>query len=107
MVRVMAAMGSGKGQAWPPMDHFEKLLKETCPNHAYPIKHKLRHCGMMMNFMALAPSPEAWKSMRSPDEGGATPFPGEDVVMKIDDRHTSPRVSHVPDSGPRTLAHSG
>jgi hypothetical protein len=24
------------------MDHFERLLEETCPNHSYPVKHKLR-----------------------------------------------------------------
>jgi hypothetical protein len=34
------------------MDCFEKLLEETYPNHAYPIKHKLRDCGMIKNFMA-------------------------------------------------------
>jgi hypothetical protein len=37
----------------PPTNHFERLLKETCPNHTYPIKHKLRECGMMKNFIAL------------------------------------------------------
>jgi hypothetical protein len=51
MVRFMAAMCSGKHQAWPPTDHFEKLLEEMCPNHAYPVKHKLRDCDMMKNFM--------------------------------------------------------
>jgi hypothetical protein len=34
------------------MDHFEKHLEETCPNHAYPVNHKLRDYGMMKNFMA-------------------------------------------------------
>jgi predicted ATP-dependent Lon-type protease len=29
------------------------LLKEACPNHVYPIKHKHKHkdCDMMKNFM--------------------------------------------------------
>jgi hypothetical protein len=31
--------GSRKHQAWPPVDHFEKVLEETCPNHTYLIKH--------------------------------------------------------------------
>jgi hypothetical protein len=52
MVRIMAVVGSGKCQAQPPMDHFEKLLEETCPNHAYSVKHKHWDCGMIKNFMA-------------------------------------------------------
>jgi hypothetical protein len=34
------------------MDYFEKLLEEACPNHTYVVRHKLRDCGMMRNFMA-------------------------------------------------------
>jgi hypothetical protein len=40
----MAIAGSGKHRAQHPTDHFEKVLEETCSNHAYPIKHKLRDC---------------------------------------------------------------
>jgi hypothetical protein len=53
VVHTATAARSGKHQVGPPIDHFEKLLKETCPNHAYPIKQKLRDCDMMKNFMAL------------------------------------------------------
>jgi hypothetical protein len=52
VVRVTASVGSGKRLARLPTDHFEKILEETCPNYAYPIKHKLRDCGVMKNFMA-------------------------------------------------------
>jgi hypothetical protein len=38
-------------QACPPTTHFERLLEEACPNHVYPIKHKLKDCDMMKNFM--------------------------------------------------------
>jgi hypothetical protein len=31
-----------KRQAQLPVDHFEKLLEATCPNHTYPVKHKLK-----------------------------------------------------------------
>jgi hypothetical protein len=48
----MATTSSGKHQARPPTDHFKKLLEETCPNHAYHIKNKLRDSGMMKNFKA-------------------------------------------------------
>jgi hypothetical protein len=52
VVHVVAASGSDKRQAWLPTNHFEKLLEEDCPNHAYPIKHKLRDYDMMKSFMA-------------------------------------------------------
>jgi hypothetical protein len=53
VVHTTATAGSGKHQVRPPIDHFEKLLEETCLNHTYPVKHKLRDCDMMKNFMAL------------------------------------------------------
>jgi hypothetical protein len=49
--RAVEAISSSKRQARPPIDHFEKLLKERCLNHAYPIKHKLRDYGPMKSFM--------------------------------------------------------
>jgi hypothetical protein len=33
------------------MDNFMRLLEEACPNHAYPIRHKLKDCDMMKSFM--------------------------------------------------------
>jgi hypothetical protein len=53
VVRTMAATCSGKRQAQPPTDHFEKLMEETCLNHTYPVKHKLRDYNMIKNLMAL------------------------------------------------------
>jgi hypothetical protein len=34
-----------------PADHFENLLEVTCPNLAYHVKHKLKECSMMKNYM--------------------------------------------------------
>jgi hypothetical protein len=55
MARIMTAVGSSKCQAQPPTDHFERLLKEACPNHTYPMKHKLRDYDMMKNFLVSGP----------------------------------------------------
>jgi hypothetical protein len=33
------------------MDYFKQLLEEAFPNHAYPVRHKLKECGMMRSFM--------------------------------------------------------
>jgi hypothetical protein len=57
VVCAMAATGSSKHQAWSPMDHIEKILEDTCSNHTYPIKHKLRDCSMMKSFMTLGSLP--------------------------------------------------
>jgi hypothetical protein len=40
-----------KHQAHQLKDHFEKLLKVNYLNHSYPVKHKLKDCTMMKNFM--------------------------------------------------------
>jgi hypothetical protein len=57
VVCAMAATGSSKHQAWSPMDHIEKILEDTCSNHTYPIKHKLKDCSMMKSFMTLGSLP--------------------------------------------------
>jgi hypothetical protein len=81
VVCAVATIGSGKCQARLPTDHFEKLLEETCPNHTYLIKHKLRDCSMMKNLMALGSLTQGMEVNEVPDEGNTTPFLGEDVVM--------------------------
>jgi hypothetical protein len=48
---IVTATCSSKCQARSPIDHFERLLEEACPNHEYPIKNKLKDCGMMKNFL--------------------------------------------------------
>jgi hypothetical protein len=107
MVRVVAVTGKGKRQAWPPTDHFEKLLEETSPNHAYLIKHKLRDCSMMKNFMASRSLNRGMEVDEVPDESDVTPFPRDDAVMMIYDGRPSPRVHRTSNLSPRTLAHYG
>jgi hypothetical protein len=51
VVCITAAMHNDKRQAWPPTDHFKRLHKEAWPNHAYIIRHKLKHRDMMKSFM--------------------------------------------------------
>jgi hypothetical protein len=48
---IAAAERDSKRQALQPTDHFEKLLKATCSNHTYPVRHKLKECTMMKNYM--------------------------------------------------------
>ena len=39
-----------KARGWHP-NHFEKLLKGPCPNHAFPIKHLYKDYGLMKRFL--------------------------------------------------------
>jgi hypothetical protein len=47
MGQVSTAMHGSRCLVRPPTNHFKMLLKEACPNHAYPVKHKLKDYGMM------------------------------------------------------------
>jgi hypothetical protein len=102
MVRIATTAGSSKCQVWPPTDHFEKLLEEACPNHAYPVKHKLRDCGMMKNVMALGSITRGMQFDEVPNVGDATPLPSEDSVMMIYDGCPSPRMRRVSNPSPGT-----
>jgi len=33
-------------------NHFEKMLEGLCLNHAFPVKHLLKDCGLMWKFLA-------------------------------------------------------
>jgi NAD-dependent dihydropyrimidine dehydrogenase PreA subunit len=85
MVRVMTAVGSGKHQVRLPTYHFERLLEEACPNHAYPVKHKLRDCGIMKNFMVSGFLNQGMELDEVPNEDDVIPFLGEDAVVTIYD----------------------
>jgi hypothetical protein len=64
-------------------DHFEKLLEVTCPNHAYPVWHKLKECSMIKNYMTMAALPKSKEPEDNPSGKAVMPFPVEEVVMSI------------------------
>jgi hypothetical protein len=72
-----------KNQVWQPNDLFEKLLKVTCPNHAYPIRHKLKECTMMRNYMITGALTKGRKPEGDPGGKATAPFPKEEAVMSI------------------------
>jgi hypothetical protein len=93
----MEATGCSKRQAQPPMDHFDKLLEEAYPNHAYPVKHKLWDCSLMKSFMTSGSLSQGMEANEVPADDDTVPFPGEDAVMMIYDRRPSPERRCVPD----------
>jgi hypothetical protein len=74
---------SGKRQVLPLTYHFKRLLKEACSNHAYPIKHKLKDCSMMKNFMTLVSLTRDRVPKEDPGGSDVMPIPREDTVMMV------------------------
>jgi hypothetical protein len=73
---------SDKRQARPPMDHFKRLLEEACPNHAYPVRHKLKDCSMMISFMTSGSLTWSVELDKGPNGSDMMPFPGENIVPR-------------------------
>ena len=46
-----ASLKGGQKPAEGTPNHFEKLLEGPCPNHAFPIKHLYKDCGLMKRFL--------------------------------------------------------
>jgi hypothetical protein len=81
---------SVKHQAWPPTDHFERLLEEADPNHAYSINHKLKDCAMMKIFMTSGSLTRDKEPEEDQGGRGVTPFPGEEMVTTVYDGRPLP-----------------
>jgi hypothetical protein len=56
-----------QGKPTPTRDHFEKLLDALCPHHEVPIKHTLRECRLMKNYVKSTLKP---KAVDQPDKQG-------------------------------------
>jgi hypothetical protein len=72
-----------KHQVRPPMDHFKRLLEEACPNHAYPVRHKLKDCNMMRSFMTSGPLTWGAELDEGSDRSNTMPFPRENAVLTV------------------------
>jgi hypothetical protein len=73
----------------PTRDHFERFLDAPCPHHEVPIKHTLRECQLMKNYVKGTLKP---KTADQPEKQGPSPdnddvagaaFPGEDGVVHM------------------------
>jgi hypothetical protein len=81
--RIAAVERDFKHQTRQPTDHFEKLRESTCPNHAYPIRHKLKECPMMKNYMTTGAFAKGKKPEDDSTGKAAAPFPEEKAVRSI------------------------
>jgi hypothetical protein len=73
----------------PSKDHFERLLDASCLHHEVPVKHTLRECRLMKNYVngTLKPrtADQSNKGGPSPDndDGAGAAFLGEDDVIHM------------------------
>jgi hypothetical protein len=104
VVHAAAAIGNGKWQARPPTDHFEKLLEESFPNHAYHVKHNLRDCDMVNNFMASGSLAWGTEVDEVPDKGDMMPFLREDMTVTIYDGRPLSGMRRVSNPSPGSTA---
>jgi hypothetical protein len=74
---------SDKCQARPPMDHFKRHMDETCPNHAYPVRHKLKECVMMRSFITSGSLTWGAELDEGSDGSNTTHFPRENAVLTV------------------------
>jgi hypothetical protein len=84
---VVTTTSSDKHQAWSPIDHFERLIEEACPNHSYPIKHKLKDYDMMKKFRVLGYLTQGMELNEDPSGSDTMCFPKEDAVVMVYDGH--------------------
>jgi hypothetical protein len=80
---IMTAECNDKHQVRPPTYHSKRLLKEACRNHAYPIRHKLKDCGMMRSFMTSGSLTWGAELDKGPDGSDTTPFLEENTIMMV------------------------
>jgi hypothetical protein len=108
MRHILTIVHSGKCPARPPTDQFKRLIEEACPNHTYPVRHKLKDCGMMRSFMtsgSLTWGVELDEGMNGSD---TTPFSEENTIMIVYGGCPPPsRRHHVSRLRPRAPTHCG
>jgi gamma-glutamyl-gamma-aminobutyrate hydrolase PuuD len=54
----------------PSRDHFERLLDALCLHHDVPVKHMLRECRLMKNYVKGTLKP---RTADQPEKGGPSP----------------------------------
>jgi hypothetical protein len=73
----------------PTKDHFERLLDVPCPHHEVPIKHSLKDCRLMKNYVndtlnpRTADQPKKGGPPPDNDDGAGAMYLGEDGAVHM------------------------
>jgi hypothetical protein len=87
--RKTSRQNRNSGKPAPTRDHFEKLLDAPCLHHKVPVKHMLRECRLMKNYVksTLKPKTADHLDKQGPshdnDDGAGAMFPGEDGAVHM------------------------
>jgi hypothetical protein len=68
-----------------PLKRHHRLLEEACLNHPCPIKHKLKDCDMIKNFMTSGSRSRSTELEEAPGGSNSIPFLGEDTILMVYD----------------------
>jgi hypothetical protein len=77
------ATRSSRRMVRSPIEHFKRLLEKACPNHAYPVRHKLKDYEMMRSYMTSGSLTWGAEPGKGPNRSDATPFPEEIAIMMV------------------------
>jgi hypothetical protein len=97
---ILTTTCSDKRPMRPPTDHFKRLCDEACPNHAYPVRHKLKDYGMMRSIMTSWSLTWGTELDKGPDRSDTTSFPEENIIM-MEYGDAPPPLGEVPYVWPR------
>jgi hypothetical protein len=73
----------------PSKDHFERLLDMPCPHHEVPVKHSLRDCRLMKNYVKgtlnrrTADQPNKGGPSPDNDDAAGVAYPKKMLTVKI------------------------
>jgi hypothetical protein len=74
----------------PPKDHFERLLDASCPHHEVLVKHKLKDCRLIKNYVnntlklrVADPPKKAAPPPDNDDDDAEAWYPGEDGAVHM------------------------
>jgi hypothetical protein len=79
-----------------PRNNFKMLLEEVCPNHAYPVRHKLKDCGMMRSFLSTGSLTCGAEPDKGPEGSDSMPFPEENAIMTVLGGRLPSGSRHIP-----------
>jgi hypothetical protein len=98
---------SDKRPTRPPTDHFKRLLEEAYPNHAYPVRHKLKDCILRRSFMTSGTLTWGAEFDKGPNRSDTMSFPKKNTIMMVHWGRPPSRRHRVSNLSPRTPTHHG
>jgi hypothetical protein len=98
----LMAAPSDKHPMRPPRDHIKRLHVVACPNHVFPVRHKLKDYGMMRCFKTLGTLTWGAKLEKGPNGSDMMAFHEENTIMTVYRGRLLSGRRHMSNLSPRT-----